>query len=82
MASSIASRYGIEAFGGVTVQPMLRTDDAVELIVGSSVDPQFGPVILFGSGGVLVEVARDSAVGLPPLNTTVTALSRPLLLSS
>jgi acetyltransferase len=71
MASSIATRFGTEAFGGVTVQPMLRTDDAVELIVGSSVDPQFGPVILFGSGGRLVEVFGDSAVGLPPLNTTL-----------
>jgi acetyltransferase len=38
-----------------------------ELIVGSSVDPQFGPVLLFGMGGTLVEVIRDRALGLPPL---------------
>jgi acetyltransferase len=42
-----------------------------ELILGSSVDPQFGPVILFGSGGQLVEVYRDRALALPPLNTTL-----------
>jgi acetyltransferase len=42
-----------------------------ELIVGSSVDPQFGPVLLFGTGGQLVEVFRDRALALPPLNTTL-----------
>ena len=42
-----------------------------ELIVGSSIDPQFGPVVLFGMGGSLVEVFKDRALGLPPLNTTL-----------
>jgi len=41
------------------------------LIVGSSLDPQFGPVLLFGTGGELVEVFRDRALGLPPLTTTL-----------
>jgi acetyltransferase len=45
--------------------------EGYELIVGSSVDPQFGPVILFGTGGELVEVFRDRALALPPLNTTL-----------
>jgi len=45
--------------------------EGYELILGSSVDPQFGPVILFGSGGPLVEVYRDHALALPPLNTTL-----------
>ncbi|WP_140864128.1 bifunctional acetate--CoA ligase family protein/GNAT family N-acetyltransferase [Myxococcus xanthus] len=58
------------AFDGVTVQPMVRLD-GYELIVGSSVDAQFGPVLLFGAGGTLVEVFRDRALGLPPLNTTL-----------
>jgi len=58
------------AFGGVTVQPMIR-DKGYELIVGSSVDAQFGPVILFGAGGVLVEVFQDRALALPPLNRTL-----------
>jgi acetyltransferase len=39
-----------------------------ELILGSSTDPQFGPVLLFGTGGQLVEVHKDSALGLPPLS--------------
>jgi acetyltransferase len=59
-----------EAFEGVTVQPMVR-EHGYELIVGSLVDRQFGPVILFGAGGVLVEVFQDRALGLPPLNRTL-----------
>jgi acetyltransferase len=58
------------AFAGVTVQPMIR-GEGFELILGSSVDPQFGPVILFGAGGVLVEVVKDSSLGLPPLSRTL-----------
>lgn len=59
------------SFEGVTVQPMVGDPDAYELILGSSIDPQFGPVILFGAGGQLVEVFRDRALGFPPLNTTL-----------
>jgi len=55
---------------GVTVQPMVHAG-GYELILGSSLDPQFGPVLLFGGGGQLVEVYRDRAIGLPPLNTTL-----------
>jgi acetyltransferase len=68
--SSLAEKAGADQFSGVTVQPMI-TLDGYELILGSSVDPQFGPVILFGSGGQLVEVYRDHALALPPLNTTL-----------
>jgi acetyltransferase len=68
--SSIRSKAGEKAFEGVTVQPMMRLD-GYELILGSNVDPVFGPVILFGSGGQLVEVYRDRALALPPLNTTL-----------
>lgn len=57
-------------FQGVTVQPMLDLSDAYEIIIGSSPDPQFGPVLLFGTGGSLVEVYKDRALALPPLNTT------------
>jgi acetyltransferase len=42
-----------------------------ELILGSSIDAQFGPVLLFGTGGQLVEVFKDRALALPPLNTTL-----------
>jgi acetyltransferase len=45
--------------------------EGYELILGSSVDPQFGPVLLFGAGGQLVEVNKDRALGLPPLNATL-----------
>jgi acetyltransferase len=50
---------------------MLDLSEAYELIVGSSPDPQFGPVLLFGTGGTLVEVYKDRALALPPLNTTL-----------
>ncbi len=58
------------AFLGVTVQRMIPLE-GYELILGSSIDPQFGPVLLFGAGGQLVEVFKDHALGLPPLNSTL-----------
>ena len=70
IASSVAQKAGPEHFEGVTVQPMIDWN-GYELIVGSSPDPQFGPVLLFGMGGQLVEVFRDRALALPPLNTTL-----------
>ena len=60
-----------EGFDGVTVQPMIDRSGGYELIIGSSMDEQFGPVLLFGSGGQLVEVYKDRALGLPPLNRTL-----------
>jgi acetyltransferase len=68
--AAVGERAGARHFLGVTVQPMVRLD-GYEIIIGSSPDPQFGPVLLFGSGGQLVEVYRDRALGLPPLNTTL-----------
>jgi acetyltransferase len=53
---------------GFTVQAMARRPQAHELIAGMATDPVFGPVILFGQGGVAVEVTRDHAMELPPLN--------------
>src|SRR5256885_10826738 len=50
---------------------MVKLSDAYEIILGSSIDPQFGPVLLFGTGGQLVEVFKDRALALPPLNTTL-----------
>ncbi|HEU4415964.1 MAG TPA: bifunctional acetate--CoA ligase family protein/GNAT family N-acetyltransferase [Candidatus Angelobacter sp.] len=58
------------SFNGVTVQPMIAKA-GYELILGSSTDPQFGPVLVFGLGGQLVEVLRDNAHALPPLTTTL-----------
>lgn len=71
-------QQGVEKddFFGVTVQPMLDTTatDAFELIIGSSLDAQFGPVMLFGLGGTLVEVFQDSSIALPPLNSNLAHL--------
>jgi acetyltransferase len=53
---------------GVTVQRMVCPKDALEMILGASKDPTFGPVIMVGLGGVATEVYRDHALGLPPLN--------------
>jgi acetyltransferase len=68
--SSVTECAGRGSFQGVTVQPMWKLA-GYELIVGSATDAQFGPVIAFGSGGELVEVYRDRALALPPLNTTL-----------
>jgi acetyltransferase len=68
--SAVTEKVGAEHFQGVTVQPMAKLD-GYELIIGSSLDSQFGPVILFGTGGQLVEVFKDRALALPPLNSTL-----------
>ena len=69
--TSVTEKAGAQHFQGVTVQPMIKSGDGYELIIGSSLDAQFGPVLLFGTGGQLVEVFKDRALGLPPLNTTL-----------
>jgi acetyltransferase len=53
---------------GFTVSPMIDRHAGHELIIGAVMDPQFGPVILFGQGGTAVEVMADRALALPPLN--------------
>jgi len=67
---SVTQEAGGEHFGGVTVQPMVQLE-GYELILGGNVDAQFGPVVLFGSGGQLLEIYRDRALALAPLNTTL-----------
>ncbi len=68
--TSVAKKAKASDFLGVTVQPMIKLE-GYEIIIGSSLDPQFGPVLLFGTGGQLVEVFKDRALALPPLNTTL-----------
>ncbi|HEU5321514.1 MAG TPA: acetate--CoA ligase family protein, partial [Methylomirabilota bacterium] len=68
--AAVTAAAGPGHFLGVTVQPMVAAD-GYELILGSSVDTQLGPVLLFGAGGQLVEVFRDHALGLPPLTSTL-----------
>ena len=67
---SIEKKASKADFLGVTVQPMMKMF-GYELIIGSTIDPQFGPTILFGMGGQLVEVFKDRSLALPPLNTTL-----------
>ncbi|MFD1634228.1 acetate--CoA ligase family protein [Haloplanus ruber] len=52
---------------GVQIQEMVETESGVETIVGTNRDPQFGPLVLFGLGGVFVEVMEDTALRLAPL---------------
>ena len=55
------------AVGGVVVQEMVT--NGVEVIIGVAYDPQFGPMLLFGSGGVLVEVYQDVALRCCPITS-------------
>jgi acetyltransferase len=68
--SAVRENFGHDHFLGVTVQPMIRFP-GYDIILGSSIDPQFGPVLLFGSGGRLLDFYRDCALALPPLNMTL-----------
>lgn len=68
--TAVTERAGAEAFAGVTVQPMIAAE-GYELILGSSIDAQLGPVLLFGAGGQLVEIWQDHALALPPLTSTL-----------
>jgi acetyltransferase len=70
ISTSVVERSGMKHFQGVTVQPMISLQ-GYEIILGCSLDAQFGPVLLFGSGGQLVEVYKDRALGLPPLTATL-----------
>ena len=76
-AEGIADRLEKGAPGarleGFALQPMIDRTGAHELILGVARDPVFGPVILFGAGGVAVEVVRDTAVALPPLDASLAA---------
>ncbi len=67
---TVVAHGKISDFDGVSVQPMIKRD-GFELIAGSSIDPQFGPVMLLGAGGVLAEVMKDTVLQLPPLTGTL-----------
>ncbi|MCP5272726.1 MAG: bifunctional acetate--CoA ligase family protein/GNAT family N-acetyltransferase [Burkholderiaceae bacterium] len=68
MLARVRARRPDAALQGFSVQAMVKRSQALELIVGASLDPLFGPVILFGQGGTAVEVVADRALALPPLN--------------
>ena len=73
MARRARERVPQAEIAGYTVQEMIVKPRAHEVIVGAAMDAVFGPVILFGQGGVAVEVIADRAVGLPPLNMMLAA---------
>lgn len=75
MQRSVTVQAGRAHFLGATVQPMVAGDGR-EILIGSTSDPQFGPVLLFGAGGLLVEAYQDHALALPPLDP---ALARRLM---
>lgn len=54
----------------VIIQPM-ASRNGYELVIGAKKDPTFGSVIVFGTGGLLLDVVEDYAIGLPPLNQTL-----------
>mgnify|MGYP002403319914 CR=1 FL=1 len=64
----VEQQYGREAIEGFAVQPMISRPQAQELIAGLSVDPIFGPVLLFGAGGTAVEVVDDTSTELLPID--------------
>jgi acetyl coenzyme A synthetase (ADP forming)-like protein len=64
--SRMHARLG-DAMGGAVVQPMVRS--GIETIVGSTHDPAFGPLVLFGMGGVAAELLADHALRIVPLTT-------------
>jgi len=65
----------IDGFQGVTVQPMLDLSAGIELLAGSVVDPQFGPLVVFGGGGCMVEVYQDTCTAIPPLTDAAADLA-------
>lgn len=76
MAARMRSRLPGARLSGFAVQPMVRKQQSLELDMGASVDPVFGPVLHFGEGGTEVDLIGDRATALPPLNA---ALARSLV---
>ncbi len=73
MLTRVKAVYPDARLGGFTVQTMARRAGALELIVGVATDPVFGPVIMFGQGGIAAEIIADRAMALPPLNMNLAA---------
>lgn len=69
LLEEVQGKYAEARIDGVTIEPMYTPANGRELLLGVIRDPVFGPVITFGAGGIQVEVLRDRAVALPPLNT-------------
>jgi acetyltransferase len=68
MADGVRRAHPGARLSGFSVQTMITRANAIEVFVGVAQDPNFGPVILFGSGGTAVETVNDIAMALPPLD--------------
>ncbi|MGZ5662132.1 MAG: GNAT family N-acetyltransferase, partial [Usitatibacter sp.] len=71
MMAEVKRRRPEARIDGVSIEPMLNRPYARELMAGIARDPVFGPAIMFGAGGIAIEVLRDRVVALPPLNATL-----------
>ncbi|MGK0673317.1 MAG: bifunctional acetate--CoA ligase family protein/GNAT family N-acetyltransferase [Halothiobacillaceae bacterium] len=71
LLDQVRARHPMVEIEGVTVERMAEVGHKRELLIGVSRDPVFGPVIAFGLGGTAVEVLRDRALALPPLNSVL-----------
>jgi acetyltransferase len=71
MMDAVARLRPAARVDGASIEPMIARPHGRELMVGVAVDEVFGPAITFGAGGIAVEVLRDRAVGLPPLNAAL-----------
>ncbi|KAH0472527.1 MAG: uncharacterized protein KVP18_002568 [Porospora cf. gigantea A] len=72
--ANCAKHASAEDFEGVTVQPMLDLAAGIELLLGAVTDNQFGPMVVFGFGGCMVEIFKDTSSAIPPLNSTTALL--------
>ncbi len=71
MIGRLHASYPQARLAGVSVQQMVDRTHGQELIAGLTLDPVFGPVIVFGAGGVTVEAVEDTAIALPPLDVNL-----------
>ena len=68
MLKTVRERCPQATIQGVAVQQMISSAHGVELLLGMTRDPQFGPVVLLGAGGITAELQKDSVLELPPFN--------------
>nr|MDA3834170.1 GNAT family N-acetyltransferase [Spirochaetales bacterium] len=68
MVKTAAEKRPDAKIDGVTIQRMVDTKDAIELILGTKKDPEFGTVMLVGMGGTSAELFKDKRLEFPPLN--------------
>ncbi|MBC8022940.1 MAG: GNAT family N-acetyltransferase, partial [Burkholderiales bacterium] len=71
MMADVARHRPDARLRGVSIEPMVSRTHARELMAGIVRDPIFGPAIVFGAGGIAIEVLHDRAIALPPLNTVL-----------